>query len=175
MLFAFPSRYWFTIGRQRVFSLGEWSPQLPTGFHVSRGTQDTASSPVHFPLRGSHTLWLRFPADSRNGRFGNSTHAVLQPHRASTMVWAVPISLAATLGISVIYFPPGTEMVHFPGLAHTRLCIQRAVKPVLPAQGFPIRTSPDQSLLAAPRGLSQLATSFIAFWRQGIHRTPLVA
>ena len=23
----------------RVFSLGEWSPQLPTGFHVSRGTQ----------------------------------------------------------------------------------------------------------------------------------------
>src|ERR1700693_1199770 len=23
----------------RVFSLGEWSPQLPTGFHVSRGTR----------------------------------------------------------------------------------------------------------------------------------------
>ena len=41
--------------------------------------------------------------------------------------------------------------------------------------GFPIRTSPDQSLLATPRGFSQLATSFIACWRQGIHRTPLVA
>ena len=27
------------IGRQRVFSLGGWSPRLPTGFHVSRGTQ----------------------------------------------------------------------------------------------------------------------------------------
>src|SRR5882762_6720464 len=38
-----------------------------------------------------------------------------------------------------------------------------------------VRISPDQSLLAAPRGFSQLATSFIAFWRQGIHRTPLVA
>src|SRR5690606_41301398 len=25
VLFAFPSRYWFTIGRQRVFSLGGWS------------------------------------------------------------------------------------------------------------------------------------------------------
>jgi hypothetical protein len=49
------------------------------------------------------------------------------PQSASTWVWAVPISLAATFGISVIYFPPGTEMVHFPGLAHTRLCIQRAV------------------------------------------------
>ncbi len=45
----------------------------------------------------------------------------------------------------------------------------------LPQPGFPIRTSSDQSLLAAPRGLSQLATSFIASWRQGIHRSPLVA
>jgi hypothetical protein len=58
------------------------------------------------------------------------------PQSASTWVWAVPISLAATFGISVIYFPPGTEMVHFPGLAHTRLCIQRAVTGVHPA-GFP--------------------------------------
>ena len=41
--------------------------------------------------------------------------------------------------------------------------------------GFPIRKSPDQSLFAAPRGLSQLATSFIAFRCQGIHRLPLVA
>ena len=41
--------------------------------------------------------------------------------------------------------------------------------------GFPIRTSPDQNLLAVPRGLSQLATSFIAIFRQGIHRAPLVA
>src|ERR1019366_5113328 len=42
-------------------------------------------------------------------------------------------------------------------------------------QGFPIRKSPDQSLLAAPRGLSQLATSFIACFCQGIHHAPLVA
>ena len=41
------------------------------------------------------------------------------------------------------------------------------------AEGFPIRTSPDQRLLAAPRSLSQLATSFIAGRNQGIHRTAL--
>ena len=41
--------------------------------------------------------------------------------------------------------------------------------------GSPIRRSPDQRLLAASRGLSQLATSFIAFRRLGIHRIPLVA
>ena len=35
--------------------------------------------------------------------------------------------------------------------------------------GSPIRTSPDHSLLATPRGFSQLATSFIAYLRQGIH------
>ncbi len=40
--------------------------------------------------------------------------------------------------------------------------------------GFPIRTSPSQSLFAARRGLSQLATSFIAIFCQGIHHAPLV-
>src|SRR3981189_3639967 len=35
--------------------------------------------------------------------------------------------------------------------------------------GFPIRTSPDHRLLASPRSLSQLTTSFIACLRQGIH------
>jgi hypothetical protein len=36
----------------------------------------------------------------------------------------------------VIYLPSGTEMVHFPELAHTRLCIQRAVSRVH-LDGFP--------------------------------------
>src|ERR1700704_2374380 len=44
-----------------------------------------------------------------------------------------------------------------------------------PWRGCPIRTSPDQSLLAAPRGLSQPSTSFIGSWCQGIHRAPLLA
>ena len=51
VLFAFPSRYWFTIGRSRVFSLGGWSPHLQTGFHVSRPTCRTLSSTT----RLSHT------------------------------------------------------------------------------------------------------------------------
>src|SRR4051794_32990824 len=36
--------------------------------------------------------------------------------------------------------------------------------------GFPIRKSLDQSSFAAPQGLSQRTTSFIASQRQGIHR-----
>jgi hypothetical protein len=35
--------------------------------------------------------------------------------------------------------------------------------------GFPIRISPDHSLLAASRGFSQLTASFIAYLRLGIH------
>ena len=41
--------------------------------------------------------------------------------------------------------------------------------------GYPIRKSPVHSLLAAPRSLSQLPTSFVASYRLGIHRTPFVA
>ena len=41
--------------------------------------------------------------------------------------------------------------------------------------GCPIRTSPDHSLLATPRGFSQPSTSFIGSWCQGIHRAPLLA
>jgi hypothetical protein len=36
--------------------------------------------------------------------------------------------------------------------------------------GFPIRRSLDQSSFAAPQGLSQRTTSFIASQRQGIHQ-----
>src|SRR4051794_19605767 len=52
VLFAFPSRYWFTIGRSRVFSLGGWSPHLQTGFHVSRPTSRTPSSSSLFSPTG---------------------------------------------------------------------------------------------------------------------------
>ena len=35
--------------------------------------------------------------------------------------------------------------------------------------GFPIRIPADRSLFAAPRSLSQLVTSFVGSWCQGIH------
>jgi hypothetical protein len=40
--------------------------------------------------------------------------------------------------------------------------------------GFPIRISPDQSMLATPRSFSQPTTSFIASQCQGIRQTPLL-
>ena len=40
VLFTFPSRYWFAIGRRRVFSLGGWSPRIRAGFHVAGPTRE---------------------------------------------------------------------------------------------------------------------------------------
>jgi hypothetical protein len=48
VLFAFPSRYLFTIGRLRVFSLGGWSPHIQTGFHVPRPTCSAPSTTKDF-------------------------------------------------------------------------------------------------------------------------------
>ena len=50
VLFTFPSRYSFTIGRQVVLSLGRWSSQLQAGFLVSRPTRGSRG-----PLRLSRT------------------------------------------------------------------------------------------------------------------------
>src|SRR3954454_23219908 len=47
-----------------------------------------------------------------------------------------------------------------------------SVEDTAEAAGCPIRKSTDQSLLAAPRGLSQRAASFIASQCQGIHQMP---
>ena len=58
VLFTFPSRYCCTIGHQVVFRLGGWSPRLPTGFLVSRGTQGTARVDRGFAY-GAFTLFGR--------------------------------------------------------------------------------------------------------------------
>ena len=90
-------------------------------------------------------------------------------------VWALPLSLATTDGIDSLSFPPVTEMFHFTGycvlfpnfLTHfpSKLgggSASETDNDVLPPLGYPIRKSPDHSVLTAPRGLSQLTASFIA-------------
>ena len=67
-------------------------------------------------------------------------------------------------------FPPVTEMFQFTGFASRGYLV--SPRDTAEAVGFPIRKFPDQSLLAAPRDLSQRATSFIASQCQGIPRMP---
>ena len=49
--------YW----SRQVFSLGKWSPPLPTGFLVSGGTQDRRHPGPRCRRRDSHPLWSAFP------------------------------------------------------------------------------------------------------------------
>ena len=79
-----------------VFSLGEWSPQIPTGFLVSRCTQDTGGSLIDFVYWALTIYGAPFQAASTINQFGNFTMPVLQPHFPKEMVWALPLSLAAT-------------------------------------------------------------------------------
>jgi hypothetical protein len=100
VLFAFPSRYWFTIGRSGVFSLGGWSPHVQTRFHVPRLTH--FSSYVPFRLPGYHRLGPAFPDRSTKTRttFG---------------LFRVRSSLLAESRL--ISVPPGNEIFQFPGFA----------------------------------------------------------
>jgi hypothetical protein len=52
VLFTFPSRYWFTIGRQGVLSLRGWSPQIHTGFPGSGATRDHREEAGHVSSTG---------------------------------------------------------------------------------------------------------------------------
>ena len=100
VLFAFPSRYWFAIGRSVVFSLGGWSPHVQTGFHVPRPTHFSQAVPFRVP--GCHRLWPHFPE--------RSTRTLLA-------FGLVPVR-SSLLGESrLISFPPRTEIFQFSGFA----------------------------------------------------------
>ena len=58
VLFTFPSRYLCAIGHRRVFRVGGWTPQLPTGFHVPGGTRVPVRGPSPFAY-GALTLFRR--------------------------------------------------------------------------------------------------------------------
>jgi hypothetical protein len=77
------------------------------------------------------------------------------------------------LGASLLFsLPRGTEMFHFPRFPLPVLCVQTGVMRHDPHQVVPFGDPRIEACLAAPRGLSQPATSFVGFQRQGIHRVP---
>jgi len=171
VLFTFPSRYSCTIGRGRVFSLGGWSPLIQSGLLEPRLTRVPVSHVCAcFVYRALTCYGGPFQAASTHTahRAGLAPHRPRNPGGTCPPVWALPLSLAATPGISLDFSSSGYLDVSVPQVGSL------AGDGTLLPPGFPIRTSRDQSLLAAPPGFSQLATSFIACPRQGILRAPLL-
>ena len=103
VLFTFPSRYWFTIGRQVVFSLGRWSSRFPTGFHVSRGTLDTSRSLCLFAYRALTFCGATFHPLRLKQSFVTPYDWSTTPTKQAWLVWALPVSLAATQGIKCFF------------------------------------------------------------------------
>ena len=131
MLFTFPSRYWCTIGRSRVFSLGRWSSPLPTGFLGPHGTRETSSRRIcHFGyraltvcgrpfqvLRLCHILLTPRPRCIAV-QLAPTTPAVQRIHALPDRRFGLlPVRSSLLRESRLLSLPPGTEIFHFPGLA----------------------------------------------------------
>ena len=136
-----------------------WSAQIHTAFHVCCITQELPRVLSDFDYRG-FTLYA--------GAF----HLL---HLSSKIPRRGPTTPETSLRFGLFRFrsPLLTESILFlflrllrcftsPGIACFSLFDSGKDDGQLRPSGYPIRKSPDQSALAAPRSLSQLITSFIA-------------
>jgi hypothetical protein len=127
---------------------------------VFRRTQDPLKRERIFDY-GAFTLSCGpFQIASSNSFLCNSMLSVLQPQEASLLVWALPVSLAATQGIDFSFSSSRYLDVSVPWVCHRCAMYSRKCTAPLRTVGFPIRKSPDQSSLTAPRSISVLVPSF---------------
>ena len=144
-----------------------WSAQIHTAFHVCRITQELPRASLDFGY-GGITLFA--------GTFQFLHLSIEVPRRGPTTPRTSP-----RFGLFRFRSPLLTESILFlflrllrcftsPGIAYLFLTSLAGIPGrasekndgVLTPPGYPIRKSPDQSVIAAPRSLSQLSTSFIA-------------
>ena len=169
-----------------MFSLRGWSPRIQTESPPPYlGSTDGRDD--EFRLRGCYRLWRPFPRPSTTRVLCNSLedvqlllsgpatprqqrlHAVTLPRFRLS-----PVRSPLLRGSRLLSLPPGTEMFQFPGLPLPVLCVQTGVTRHDPCRVSPFGHPRINAWLAAPRGLSQPPTSFIGFWRLGIHHVPFV-
>ena len=131
MLFTFPSRYLCTIGRSRVFSLGRWSSQLPTGFLGPHGTREVNPRRIHHfgyraitvygrPFQVVRLCRILITPRPRciSVQLTPATPDVQRIHAITdTRFGLFPVRSSLLRESQLLSFPPGTEIFHFPGLA----------------------------------------------------------
>ena len=148
MLFTFPSRYLFTIGRQLVFSLTAWSAWIHAKFHVHRVTQE-------FPRR---SLVFGYRSLTFCGATFHPLHLTSElPCRAPT----TPSERIRRFGLFRFRSPLLTESILFlflrllrcftsPGVARTGLCIQPVAAGYYPGQVIPFGNPRIKACLPLP-------------------------
>ena len=150
VLFTFPSRYWFAIGRRLVFSLGGWAPRIQAGFHVTRPTWDPgglgrgcAHGAVTLCGGPFQALALAAPPPSP----GPAT----PPGRPGGLgIVRVRSPLLAESPLSSL--PPATEMFHFAGSRARRHMGSGGGAP-LAGGGLPHSDTPGSKAACASPGL----------------------
>ena len=155
----------FAIGHWVVFRLGGWALRLHTGLHVS-GTTLVSLEPLRISSTGVSPSALCF---SKTVRLSVKVpRCDPQPRSASTPVWPLPRSLAATWRIDVSFFSWGylDVSVHPVSFSHTMCSYEDTY--LLQYVGSPIRRSAGNRIFAPDRSLSQLVTSFVGSQCQGI-------
>ena len=114
----------FAIGHQVVFSLGGWSPRLPTGFLVSCGTLDTGRISITSPTGLLPCLVL---LSSNLPLVISIFTPVRTPGVRRLPVWALSRSLAATQEIVVTFSSSGYLDVSVHRVPSVALCIHCTV------------------------------------------------
>ena len=164
MLFTFPSQYcslsvteeYLALrGGPRAFRQGStclallWIPLRLSGFR----------------LRGFHLLWPAFPGRSAilKGSIMRS-----EPRSARTPVWALPVSLAATYGITFVFSSSGYLDVSVHRVPSVYLWIQYTVTGVCPA-GLPHSDICGSRLICSS---PQLFAAYHVFHRLLVPRHP---
>ena len=174
------------IGHQGIFRLSGWSRQIHTGFLGPRATWDTPPQSAPFRLPGYHRLWpaiqdrsptkqISHCASTCQHRQRSPTTPDMQPLTGITHTWFSLIRFRSPLLTESLLFslPVGTEMFHFPTFPPHTLYIQVRVTGLASSRVSPFGNPRITVWLSTPRGISQIPTSFIGSWCQGIHRVPL--
>ena len=171
------------IGHQGIFRLSGWSRQIHTGFLGPRITWDNSLEFASFRLRGSHPLCRAFQCPSTITRIFDSMPGCQSRRRGPTTPTMQRLTAITHDRFGLFRFrsplltesrllslPVGTEMFHFPAFPLPALYIQAGVTGLASSRVSPFGNPRIKARLSAPRGLSQITTSFFGSRCQGIHR-----
>ena len=139
---------------------------------MSRGTLESTSC-LPLRIRGYYSLWRRLSSPS--SAQVRLTYCSPQPRTTEVFRFGLFRFRSPLLTESrLISLPEATEMFQFTSSLFVKLWIHFTMNTCLTCPGSPIRKSADRSVCATPRSLSQLVTSFIDDWCQGIRPALLV-
>ena len=173
---------------KEYLALGDGPPRFPQGSTCPAVLRIASRKAASFRLRGSHPLWLTFPGHSSTRQLAHFPRSSVQ---TSDTILQPPICNAHGLThIGFRLFPFRSPLLwesNFFLFLRVLRCFtsprslpqtyifSKGISRHYPGWVAPFGHPRIKARLAAPRGFSQLTTSFIASWRQGIHHLPLIA